>query len=103
MTKLIKNWKELAKVPANDTYQIIVDEFMCSGWIIPITDKPTGQGDDFDCNCTGQMYHDFFDHHVYLSTHTFYGGNYKYSTKVLQQHGFDIEIDNWDKDKVKKK
>lgn len=101
MTKLIKTWKELAKVPANDTYQILVDEFMCCGWIIPITDKPTGQGDDFECNCTGQMYHDYFDHHVYLSTHTFYGGNYKYSTKVLQQHGFDIEIDNWDK--VKKK
>ena len=24
-------------------------------------------------------------------------------TKVLREHGFDVEIDNWDKDKVKKK
>ena len=34
----------------------------------------------------------------YLSTHTFYGSEHKRSTKVLQSCGFDIEIDNWDKE-----
>ena len=70
MTKLIKNWEELAQVPANSTYKIIVGD--CCGWIVPINDVQT-KGEDFECNCTGQMYRDFFDHHVYLSTHTFYG------------------------------
>lgn len=26
MTKLIKNWEELAKVPPNDKYKIVIDE-----------------------------------------------------------------------------
>lgn len=103
MTKLIKTWKELAKVPANDKYQIVVDEFMCCGWIIPITDEPTGEGDDFLCNCEkGMTAHEYYEHHVYLSTHTFYGSNYERSTEILQKHGFDVEIDNWDKERMKK-
>ena len=36
---------------------------------------------------------------VYLSTHTFYGSNYKRSTKLLKACGFDVEIDNCDKEK----
>ena len=35
---------------------------------------------------------------VYLSTHTFYGNNYMESTNILQACGFDVEIDNWDKE-----
>ena len=35
---------------------------------------------------------------VYLPTHTFYGNNYIYSTKLLKACGFDVEIDNWDKE-----
>lgn len=100
MTKLIKNWKELAQVPANDKYRIIVDEEMCSGWIVPIWDE-YDEDSDFECNCgiDTDEYINFFDHHVYLSTHTFYGSNYKHSTKILQEHGFDVEIDNWDKER----
>ncbi len=95
--KLIKNWEELSKVPPNDKYKIIVDFEYCSGWIVPICDEPD-ETDDFICNCKGQKNSDeFYKHHVYLSTHTFYGSQYRYSTKVLQEHGFDIEIDNWDK------
>ena len=99
MSKLIKNWKELSEVPANDKYRIIVDIEMCSGWIVPVTDE-FDEKDDFKCNCEDKnetSVKDFFEHHVYLSTHTFYGSNYEYSTRVLQEHGFDIEIDNWDK------
>ena len=103
MTKLIRNWKELSKVPANDKYRIIIDLEMCSGWIVPVCDE-FDEENDFKCNCKDkrkltllEFDQNFYDHHVYLSTHTFYGSNYEYSTKLLQEHGFDIEIDNWDK------
>lgn len=82
--KLIKNWEELSKVPPNDKYKIEVDLDMCSGWIRPIEE-------------TQETKENYFEHHRYLSTHTFYGKHYEYSTKLIQQFGFDIEIDNWDK------
>lgn len=88
---LIKNWEELSKVPPNDKYKIIVGD--CCGWIVPLCDEKDEI--DFVCNCIDQE--NYYDNHIYLSTHTFYGSQYKYSTKVLQEHGFDIEIDNWDK------
>lgn len=99
MTKLIKNWEELAKVPANDKYRIIVDEELCSGWIVPVWDESDMNGyDDFICNCKpGMTAKHYCDKHVYLGTHTFYRTQHEYSTRVLQEHGFDIEIDNWDK------
>lgn len=98
--RLIKNWKELAQVPANDKYRIIVDTDMCSGWIVPICDEPSKK-DDFICNCSDDIKENYFKYHVYLSTHTFYGKNYKQSTELLQKYGFDIEIDNWDKGRYK--
>lgn len=91
---LIRNWKELSKLPPNDKYKIIVND--CCGWIVPICDAPDNH--DFICNCVEHSSKEYFDHHVYLSTHTFYGSQYEYSTKILQEHGFDIEIDNWDKE-----
>ena len=98
MTKLIKNWEELAKVPANDNYKIIVDGDMCSGWIVPVWDEPDEL--DYICNCENKdtmNVHEYYNEHIYLSTHTFYGSEYKHSTEILQKHGFDVEIDNWDK------
>lgn len=88
MTKLIKNWEELSKVPPNEKYKIVVDEKMCSGWIRPVID-------------TIETEKNHYDHNVYLSTHTFYGNQYKESTRILQKFGFDIEIDNWDKEEEK--
>lgn len=86
MVKLIRNWEELSKVPANDKYRILVDLDMGCGHIIPITDEPTGNGDDFKCFCDDNMNtREYFEHHVYLSTHTFYGSRYKYSTEVLHK------------------
>lgn len=81
--KLIKNWEELSKVPPNDKYKIEVNSDMCSGWIRPVKE-------------TEETRENYFENHRYLSTHTFYGKHYEYSTKLLQQFGFDIEIDNWD-------
>ena len=101
MTKLIKNWEELSKVPPNDKYRIVVDLNMGCGHIIPVTDEPTGNWYDFKCFCDNDMStKEYFEQHVYLSTHTFYGLNYKQSTKILHACGFDVEIDNWDKDQM---
>lgn len=100
MPKLIKTWQELAEVPANDKYRIIVDPLLFGGWIVPVTDEPIGDRDDFVCHCEEEKsmsVDEYYKHHVYLSTHTFYGSNYKRSTKIFQEHGFDIEIDNWNK------
>lgn len=99
MPKLIKNWDELDGL-SNDEYKIIVDKKYCNGWIVPICDESTKDGEHFECNCEAENRNDdFFDHHVYLTTHTFYGSCYKESTKLLQKYGFDVEIDNWDKEK----
>ncbi len=92
MTKLIKNWEELSKVSPNDKYKIIVNN--CRGWIVPICDE-LDKDNDFICNCPTN--NDYFNH-VYLHTHTFYEKHYKHSTELLQEHGFDVEIDNWDKE-----
>lgn len=84
MPKLIKNWEELSKVPPNEKYKIVVDEEMSCGWIRPIKE-------------TDETQENYFKHHKYLSTHTFYGSQYEYSIKLLQEYGFDVELDNWDK------
>lgn len=85
MSKLIRNWKELSEVSENDKYKIVVDKDMCSGWIKPVQE-------------TEETKNDYFEHHKYLSTHTFYGKHYQYSTELLQQFGFDVELENWDKE-----
>lgn len=95
MTKLIKNWQQLSKLK-NDKYKVLVND--CCGWIVPLCDEPSDDS-AFDCHCPNNVKSNekFWKHHIYLSTHTFYGSQYKYSTKIFQEHGFDIEIDNWDK------
>lgn len=100
MTRLIRNWEELAQVPANDKYKIIVDKEMYRGWVVPIWDE-YDKYDDFICHCTNvdmSDIHEYYKHHMYLSTHTFYGNRYKEYTEILQGFGFDIELDNWDKE-----
>ena len=69
----------------SEKYKIRLDsKYRSSGWIEPKVE-------------TEETEENWFDHHEYLSTHTFYGTQYKYSTEVLQKFGFDVEIDNWDK------
>lgn len=92
MTKLIKNWEELSKAPTNDKYKIIIEDYC--GWIVPICDVPD-KNNHFICNCPEMTIKEYCEKHIYLSTHTFYG---KHSTELLQKYGFDIEIDNWDKE-----
>jgi len=78
MSKLINNWIELAEVPESETHKLQIDwvgDIRATGWIV---DKVTNK----------------FEH--YLSTHTFYGNSFKDYTKLLNEHGFDIELKNWD-------
>ena len=83
---LIKSWEELDGLES-EKYKIVVDDkFRSNGWIIPKEE-------------TEETEENYFDHHVYLSTHTFYGTQYKESTEILQKFGFDVEIDNWDKER----
>lgn len=83
----IRDWKELSKVKPNDKYKIVVDTDMGNGWIKPITE-------------TEETEKNYFKHHVYLSTHTFYGESYKYYTRKLQEFGFNIELVTWDKEEL---
>ena len=80
MTQLIKNWEELAQVPESETHRLEVGDY--NGWVI--TKNPKSES--------------FMDREQYLSTHTFYGSEHESSTRRLQACGFDIEIDNWDKE-----
>ncbi len=75
--QLISNWDELAKVEESDTHRLEIEDHC--GWIY--------------CKATGEREH-------YLSTHTFYGSKYQYSTAALQQYGFSVEIANWDAPKT---
>lgn len=85
MSKLIKSWEELVGLES-EHYKLEIDLNSCNGWIVPKVETEETEGDNY------------FKHHRYLSTHTFYGLNYRHSTKTLQKYGFDVEIDNWDKE-----
>ena len=74
MPKLIKTWEELVGLES-DEYRLEIDVEHCYGYIIR---KSTNENVE------------------YLSTHTFYGGTYKYYTYQLQKCGFDIQLENWD-------
>jgi hypothetical protein len=87
---LISTWEELAQVPPNDKYKIVVEESKVDKigtfWIRPIDDSAEL---DFGVNCE------------YLHTHLFYKECYLDSTELLQRFGFNVVIDNWDKEEDK--
>lgn len=73
--KPISNWVELAEVGCNDLYRLDITPEDGNGWI---RDEEGGYIE-------------------YLSTHTFYGRDYEYSTRLLQTYGFNVVLENWDK------
>ncbi|MBQ3543460.1 MAG: hypothetical protein IJA34_00485 [Lachnospiraceae bacterium] len=83
MAKFIKNWEDLVGLES-ENYKLEIDLEFGSGWIVPKVE-------------TKETEKDYYKHHFYLSTHTFYGCKYKYSTEILQKFGFDVILDNWDK------
>jgi hypothetical protein len=82
---LIKDWEELRNIPnKSNTHILKVDKY--SGSLEPIG--------EFN-----------YKNYHYLSTHTFYGmrngqgyNSFVDSTFTLQKCGFNVVIDNWDKD-----
>jgi hypothetical protein len=80
--KLIKNWEEL-KNCKSATHTLEIDVEGCNGFIRANEGIEPLEG--------------FYGNDYYLSTHTFYGNSHKGSTKLLQDCGFDIELENWDK------
>lgn len=83
MPKLIDNFIELAAVESSKGYKIVLDEDGYSACIEPIVE-------------TEETEKNYYDHHIYLSTHTFYGNEYERSTKILRKFGFDVQLANWD-------
>ena len=77
MPKLIKSWDEL-KECTSETHVLEIGD--CNGWIEPKFPKDENS----------------WEGRHYLSTHTFYSGTHEWSTKLLQECGFDVEIANWD-------
>ncbi len=74
MPKLIKTWEELVGLES-DEYYLKIDVDMCYGNICRKSDD---------------------EYMEYLSTHTFYGRNYQDSSVLLQEYGFDVQLENWD-------
>lgn len=72
---VIKSWEELNKCKS-DTHSLEIDLVMGRGRVKSKTDSEDS---------------------VYLSTHSFYESSYKYTTQILNDRGFNVEIDNWDK------
>lgn len=72
---LISTWEELDGLES-ENYKITVDE---NGWSATVSHK-------YDKDVWSQ----------YLSTHTFYSGEYLYWTSKLRRLGFNIQLKNWD-------
>lgn len=85
MSKLIKGWKDLVGLES-ENYKLEIDLECSCGHVVPKVE-------------TEETEKNYWEHHYYLNTHTFYGHMYEFSTEVLQKFGFDVEIDNWDKER----
>lgn len=78
--KLIETWSDLVGLES-DRYTLDIDVEGGNGYT-----RPKFEIDDSE----------YFDHNMYLSTHTFYGQQYFYYTEKLRDMGFNIQLENWD-------
>lgn len=74
---LIRDWKELATLGDSATHTLEIEVENCNGWIKAKDAREDTMG-------------------TYLSTHTFYGSKHAYSTRILQDAGFNVQLANWD-------
>ena len=84
MVKFIKDWNDLVGLESKN-YKLDIDIKGCNGWIVPKQESE-------------ETLRNYWQHHRYLSTHTFYGNTHKNYTALLQQYGFDVELANWDEE-----
>lgn len=82
--KEIKTWEELDSMVSKDGKYFIecqkIGDIFCSAWIRPTFNTPSGE---------------YLKHNTYLSTHTFYESQYKRSTQILRNFGFDVQLISW--------
>lgn len=71
-TVLVSGWEDLVGME-NENFRIEVDLHCENAWI-------RSKVDNMD---------------YYLSTHTFYESTYAHSTRILQDHGFNVELVSW--------
>jgi hypothetical protein len=92
MSIFIEDWKALNEMPVKEsaTHALEVDVDMGCGWLKAKKRK------EYNPNLSYMRQIRNLD--VYLSTHTFYGSQYKQSQKILRVCGFDVELNNWDKE-----
>ena len=79
MPKQIETWEELVGLES-ENYKLEVTLLPGGGgsaWIRPKVETRENRGSK---------------HNVYLSTHTFYAGQYLSATRILQKFGFDVEL-----------
>lgn len=77
----IETWEELDGLVSRDgRYKIRVELDHGCGYIEPTFEVPDGE---------------YWDHHEYLSTHTFYEKTHKMYTDILQRFGFNVELVSW--------
>lgn len=81
--KFIKTWEELSKC-TSETHELKVDLRYGNGFIIS---KDGSKNIHISDDCITDR--------LYLSTHTFYGNKHEFSTKMLQQCGFNVILANW--------
>jgi len=74
--RLVQDWDDLAQLPESETHRLEINIKGGNGWI---KDK---------------WNHAAFGH--YLTTHTFYGAEHKYSTLLLRKCGFNVTVANWE-------
>ena len=80
--KKISTWSELDGLKS-EKYKITVDTELGCGWINPIVETEETLGDEY------------YEHHMYLTTHTFYKRQLESSNKLLHKFGFDVELVTW--------
>ena len=77
MAKFIRDWNDLVGLES-EHYRLEINTEFGFGWIVPKTE-------------TDEI-------RKYLSTHTFCGSTYKGYEELLRKCGFDVELNNWDKE-----
>lgn len=87
MRQLIRDWEELSKITNESSTHILeVNLEECNGWLKAKNPKP------YKSKLSYMRQLPNLD--VYLSTHTFYGHEYKQSNKILHACGFDVELES---------
>lgn len=81
LPRMVRHWADLAALPESETHRLEIEVENCNGWI---KDKRAPES---------------LGH--YLSTHTFYGLNHEYSTRLLRKCGWNVTCANWDMPNVK--